>query len=374
MSDWVVQLIDAGGYWGIAFLMVLENVFPPIPSELIMGIGGIRVGQGRMEMLPLLVAGTIGTTIGNFSWYLLGYRLGFKRLKPLIDRHGRWLTLRWRDVEWLDRCFETHGEKIVFIFRFMPAFRTIVSLPAGLFRMSPWKFTLWTTGGALIWNIILAGCGYYLGYRFEKIDDWLGPLTNVAVGFMVVAYVWRLVTWKSEKAERLARFRLAAAILRCTQRRRDAEISALSSPRSLRLRANKFDRFAIDDASGVAPHDGSFGSQAVGGVHTAQRPHFGRSLVPRFGFGFDQPGKILRRQGQALHFASAVTEGAHRRCRAAQIDGLGLRIVDGGHQAPQDADLDRIARLHRRLEIGAQAQLQGLGRVAHVPARGCALR
>lgn len=202
MSDWVVQLIDAGGYWGIGFLMVLENVFPPIPSELIMGIGGIRVGQGRMEIIPLLVAGTIGTTIGNFSWYLLGYQLGFKRLKPLVDRFGRWLTLRWRDVEWLDRCFEKHGEKIVFIFRFMPAFRTIISLPAGLFRMPAWKFALWTTGGALIWNIILAGAGYYLGTRFEKIDDWLGPLTNIAVGFMLICYLWRLVTWKEEKQDK----------------------------------------------------------------------------------------------------------------------------------------------------------------------------
>lgn len=198
MSDWVVQLVDVGGYWGIAFLMVLENVFPPIPSELIMGIGGIRVGQGRMEMIPLLIAGTIGTTIGNFSWYLLGYRLGYQRLKPLVERHGRWLTLRWRDVEWLHRTFRKHGEKIVFIFRFMPAFRTIVSLPAGLFHMSVWKFTLWTTGGALIWNMILAGGGYLLGARFAKIDDWLGPLTNIAVALMVGAYLWRLVRWKDE--------------------------------------------------------------------------------------------------------------------------------------------------------------------------------
>lgn len=201
MSDWVVRLIDAGGYWGIFLLMVLENVFPPIPSELIMGIGGIRVGQGRMEMLPLLLAGTIGTTIGNFSWYLLGYKLGFKRLQPLVERYGRWLTLHWRNVEWLDRCFERHGEKIVFIFRFMPAFRTIVSLPAGLFRMNALRFTVWTTGGALIWNIILAGAGYLLGANFAQIDDWLGPLANVAVGMIVVAYLWRLATWKREKAD-----------------------------------------------------------------------------------------------------------------------------------------------------------------------------
>lgn len=198
MSDWVVQLIDVGGYWGIFALMVLENVFPPIPSELIMGIGGIRVGQGRMEMVPLLLAGTLGTTLGNAFWYWLGHTLGFQRLRPLVERHGRWLTLHWRNVEWLDRCFERHGEKIVFIFRFMPAFRTIVSLPAGLFRMPAWRFALWTTGGALIWNLLLAGAGYYLGVHFERIDDWLGPLTNVAVGFIVVAYLWRLFTWREE--------------------------------------------------------------------------------------------------------------------------------------------------------------------------------
>jgi len=202
MSDWVVRLIDAGGYWGIAFLMVLENVFPPIPSELIMGIGGIRVGQGQMEVVPLLFAGTIGTTIGNFFWYGLGRKLGMAGIKPFVERHGRWLTLHWHNVEWLDRCFERHGEKIIFFFRFMPAFRTIVSLPAGLFSMGPLRFAIWTAGGALIWNIILVACGYYLGANFSKIDDWLGPITNICVALMVVGYVWRLVTWKRVEKEK----------------------------------------------------------------------------------------------------------------------------------------------------------------------------
>ncbi len=198
MSDWIVRLIDAGGYWGIFFLMVLENIVPPVPSELIMGIGGIRVGQGRMEMTPLLISGTLGTTLGNIFWYVLGYALGFQRLRPLVDRFGRWLTLHWRDVEWLDRCFERHGEKIVFIFRFMPAFRTMISLPAGLFRMHPVRFLLWTTGGALIWNVILAAAGYYLGANFSQIDRWLGPAANIAVGTIVLVYLWRLVTWKPD--------------------------------------------------------------------------------------------------------------------------------------------------------------------------------
>lgn len=201
MSDWVVRLIDAGGYWGIALLMVLENVFPPIPSELIMGIGGIRVGQGQMEMVPLLAAGTLGTTIGNLFWYYLGIRLGFERLRPFVLRHGRWITLRWSEVRWLHQAFARHGEKIVFVFRFMPVFRTIVSLPAGLFSMGLARFIIWTGAGALIWNIFLAGAGYYLGVHFSAIDEWLGPLTNLAIAIMVAGYVWRLVTWKGDGAE-----------------------------------------------------------------------------------------------------------------------------------------------------------------------------
>jgi len=198
MSDWVVRLIDAGGYWGIALLMVLANVFPPIPSELLRGIGGIRVGQGQMDVVPLLVAGTVGTTIGNLFWYYLGIKLGYQRLRPWVERHGRWLTLRWREVEWLHRTFERHGQKIVFIFRFMPVFRTIVSLPAGLFSMSLLRFAIWTSGGALIWNAILVGAGYFLGVHFKQIDEYLGPLTNIAVGFLVVCYFWRLLSWKAD--------------------------------------------------------------------------------------------------------------------------------------------------------------------------------
>lgn len=198
MNDWVVRLIDAGGYWGIGLLMVLENIFPPLPSELIMGIGGIRVGQGRLDMVPLLAAGTVGTTIGNYFWYAVGRTLGLARLKPVIDRHGRWLTLRWRDIEWLDRMFERHGQKIVFIFRFMPAFRTMVSLPAGLFAMGPLRFLLWTFAGSLIWNIFLAGAGYYLGARFTHIDAWLGPAANLTLAAAAIGYLWRFLRWKDK--------------------------------------------------------------------------------------------------------------------------------------------------------------------------------
>lgn len=222
MTDWVLRLIDAGGYWGIFLLMILENVFPPIPSELIMGIGGIRVGQGRMAMEWLLLAGTLGTTIGNYFWYLIGHILGFGRLKPLVDRFGRWATLEWRDVEALDRLFGKYGQIVVFVFRFMPAFRTMISLPAGLFRMghvrfqartdvkgralhllnTHGRFLLFTTAGAFIWNVVLAYGGYFLGRRFSgEIDKWLGPITTACVVAAVVFYLYRLATWKP-RAER----------------------------------------------------------------------------------------------------------------------------------------------------------------------------
>ena len=160
MTDWVIHLIDAGGYWGITFLMFLENVFPPIPSELIMGIGGIRAGQGRMDLSMLMLSGTVGSTAGNYVWFLLGRMLGLERLRPVVDRFGRIMTLDWGDVEALNRLFARYGTAAVFIFRFMPTFRTMVSLPAGLFRMAHARFLVWTAAGAAIWNAVLLGAGY----------------------------------------------------------------------------------------------------------------------------------------------------------------------------------------------------------------------
>ncbi|MET0365113.1 MAG: DedA family protein [Sphingobium sp.] len=196
MTDWIINLIDAGGYWGIALLMVIENVFPPIPSELIMGIGGIRVGQGRMELMPLLIAGTVGTTIGNYVWYMIGRALGFQRLRPVVKRFGRVLTMEWRDVRRINTLFRRYGPGIVFVFRFMPAFRTMVSLPAGLFRMGHVRFLIWTAAGALIWNLILVGGGWWLGRRITEIDRYLGPVTWAIIVLAVVGYAWRFWTWK----------------------------------------------------------------------------------------------------------------------------------------------------------------------------------
>ena len=154
MGEWIIELIGRGGYWGIAFLMAIENIFPPIPSELIMGVGGLNVARGTMEFWPLLAAGTVGSTLGNYVWFLAGDRLGYARLQPFVRRWGRWLTLEWRDVERAAAFFRRHGEWIVFALRFSPLLRTVVSLPAGLSHMKHWKFLVFTFAGAAIWNAI----------------------------------------------------------------------------------------------------------------------------------------------------------------------------------------------------------------------------
>jgi membrane protein DedA with SNARE-associated domain len=196
MTDIIIDLVAWGGYFGIFLLMVLENVFPPFPSEVIMGLGGIAVARGQMGIVPLVLAGTAGTVVGNYFWYRIGWKLGYQRLRPFVDRYGRWLTLDWEHVLELERFFLRHGQWVVFVFRFMPAFRTMVSLPAGMARMPQGRFLLWTAAGAAIWDTFLAGAGYYLGSNFRELDAYIGPSAVALTVAIVLGYVWRLFRWK----------------------------------------------------------------------------------------------------------------------------------------------------------------------------------
>jgi len=196
LNEFIIRLIEQGGYWGIFALMVIENVFPPIPSELIMGMGGVAVARGTMSFWPLLLVGTVGSTLGNYVWFLAGYQLGYKRLEPLVTRWGRWLTLEWDDVENATAFFRRHGQWIVFALRFSPFLRTIISLPAGLTRMSHLRFLLFTFAGAAVWNAALIRGGEWLAHYLKEsgvVMDWLIGGTVAAV---LLAYLWRVITWK----------------------------------------------------------------------------------------------------------------------------------------------------------------------------------
>ena len=196
MADWIVHLIEQGGYWGIALLMFIENAFPPIPSELIMGAGGIAVARGTMTFWPLLIAGTIGSTLGNYLWFLAGDRLGYHRLEPFVRRWGRWLTMRWSDVEGASKFFQRHGQWVVFVMRFSPLLRTMISLPAGLSHMQPWKFLVFTFAGAAVWNTLLIYGGKWLAAYFTELHQAAGALIGGLIVLAVLAWLWRVWRWK----------------------------------------------------------------------------------------------------------------------------------------------------------------------------------
>ncbi len=205
----ILQTVERGGYLGIALLMALENIFPPIPSELIMGLGGVMVARGVMEFWPLLLVGTIGTTAGNYVWFWLGNRFGYRRLEPFIERWGRWLTLDWEHIEQASRFFRRHGHWVVFVLRFSPFFRTMISLPAGLLHMPLGKFLIFTFLGSAIWNVLLILGGQWLA---PYIAEYEGAMTWVILGTVILAvigYLWRVFTWKprprAAKEEKAAR-------------------------------------------------------------------------------------------------------------------------------------------------------------------------
>jgi membrane protein DedA with SNARE-associated domain len=201
MHELIIEAIARGGYWGIAVLMAIENIFPPIPSEVIMGIGGVLVARGSMEFWPLLTAGTVGSTLGNYVWYWIGDKWGYRRLEPFVARHGRWLTLEWEDIESATRFFQRHGQWVVLFLRFSPFLRTMISLPAGLAHMKAWKFLVFTFVGAGIWNVLLILGGTWLGRYLETSQDVLGWIVVGTLVLALVAYVWRALTWKP-RAER----------------------------------------------------------------------------------------------------------------------------------------------------------------------------
>ena len=196
MDEFIIEAIARGGYWGIALLMAIENIFPPIPSEVIMGIGGVLVARGEMSFWPLLVAGTLGCTAGNWFWFWIGDKWGYRRLEPFVEKHGRWLTLDWEHIEQATRFFQKHGQWVVFFLRFSPFLRTMISLPAGLSHMSKWRFLVFTFCGAAIWNVLLILGGQLLGTWLADSQALLGWIIIGLVILTVIGYLWRVFTWK----------------------------------------------------------------------------------------------------------------------------------------------------------------------------------
>jgi len=197
MGDWVVRLIEQSGYLGVAFLMFLETIFPPIPSEVIMPVAGVAAAKGAMSLGGVIASGTAGAMLGNIVWYLAARALGIQRLKPLIDRYGRWITMNWNEVQRAERWFRRNGTFFVFLGRMLPTVRSLVSVPAGLLKMRFRTFLIASTVGTAGWTSALAFAGYRLREQFTEIDVWLGPVSNAILVTMLIGYLWRVIRFKA---------------------------------------------------------------------------------------------------------------------------------------------------------------------------------
>lgn len=199
MANWIMSTMYSAGYTGLVFLMFLENVFPPIPSELIMPLAGYMATGGRLSLAGVIIAGTAGSVLGAIPLYYFGRKLGKERLERFADRRGRWLTLSRRDLARAAGWFDRHGAAAVFFCRLVPGLRSLISLPAGINRMNPGLFLLWTTLGSALWTALLAGLGYVLGRNFRQVEQWLDPISWAVIGGIAVLYVWRVVTCKGAR-------------------------------------------------------------------------------------------------------------------------------------------------------------------------------
>jgi membrane protein DedA with SNARE-associated domain len=179
------------GYVGIALLMFAENLFPPIPSELIMPLAGFTVAQGDMNFVLAVLAGLAGTMLGALPWYYAGKILGEERLKSLADKYGKWITVSSRDIDKADNWFDRHGSKAVFLGRLVPGIRTIISLPAGLSEMHLVPFLIYSTIGSALWIFGLTYAGYLLGDNYDLVDEYLGPVSKIVLATLIIGFaIW----------------------------------------------------------------------------------------------------------------------------------------------------------------------------------------
>lgn len=199
MEAFVESMMQKLGSVGIALLMFLENVFPPIPSELIMPLAGYLATRGDMNILFVIFAGTIGSLLGTLPWYYLGKRLGHDGVRKLASRHGRWLTMHTSDIDVASEKFKRHGNTSVLLGRLIPTVRTLISVPAGVANMPMGEFLLFSAIGTFVWTTALAMAGYLLGQAYEVVADYVDPVSTTVLVGLISLYVYRVVTFKEER-------------------------------------------------------------------------------------------------------------------------------------------------------------------------------
>ncbi|GAA2208302.1 hypothetical protein GCM10009850_037600 [Nonomuraea monospora] len=196
MTDWLIGLMESLGAVGAGLAIALENLFPPLPSEVILPLAGFTASRGNMDLLDVLVCTTLGSVVGALALYAVGAMLGRERTLAIA---GKLPLIKITDIEKTEAFFQRHGRKTVFFGRMIPIFRSLISIPAGVERMPLPIFTLLTTAGSLIWNTVFVMAGYLLGDQWHLVETYAGIGSKVVLGLVALAVVVFVVIRLSER-------------------------------------------------------------------------------------------------------------------------------------------------------------------------------
>ncbi len=196
LVEWVISVVESLGYWGVAALVALENLFPPIPSEVVLPLAGFVAVEGDASVAGMVIAATIGSMVGAYALYGIAAAIGPVRLRSFVVRYGKWFGLDEDDLDKSEEWFDRRASMAVLVCRCIPLMRSLISIPAGLRRMPLIPFSIYTLLGSLVWNVLLIGAGYLLGEQWQQVEEPMAlfqKLVLVVIGVGVAWFVWRRI-------------------------------------------------------------------------------------------------------------------------------------------------------------------------------------
>jgi membrane protein DedA with SNARE-associated domain len=193
METWITSFMEQFGYIGVFLLICVENIFPPIPSEVILTFGGFWTTQSNLTVIGVIVAATVGSVAGAIILYWIGRILNIERLEKIVDRWGHVLRVKREDLYRADQWFAKYGYWTVFFCRMVPLIRSLISIPAGMAKMNFPLFLFFTTVGTLIWNAILVGLGAKVGESWEDIVYYMDIYSNIAYAIIAIVFILVIV-------------------------------------------------------------------------------------------------------------------------------------------------------------------------------------
>ena len=203
MQEFIINLMNQFGYIGIFLLIAIENIFPPIPSEVILTFGGYMTTYSNLNVPLVILSATLGSLLGAIVLYAIGKILNKERLMKIVSgKVGKILRLKKEDIESADKWFDTKGEKCVFFCRFIPIVRSLISIPAGMSEMNIPKFLIYTTIGSLIWNSVLVVVGSIVGENWENIVNIFDTYSTITLILLIIIFILFVVWFYKKRAKK----------------------------------------------------------------------------------------------------------------------------------------------------------------------------